>query len=298
MDWVEEFVRTEVTLGRRTCAEIMIELTDEGDRERAWPVVAEAFAEHLAAQADWPAVTDNDRVTAAFRRLDADGILAREGFTSTISDGRYEIHGLLRHRPEARGYAFYHRQDEGTCAAGGGLLVAYGARTGDGDTAAVGREVAAALAAEGLDVDWDGDPASRIRVRMAWRVRRTGPLAAAPPAPLPADGDERVGVDRWDWSGPTEPPLGSQSAAVLAGAYLPLLPPGARVKVFGDRAAVEFTRDGDELVAATSIMELPDGPDGEPVFRDEPAVRVPAGEAWPLLRAQIAKSKRTQIAEK
>jgi hypothetical protein len=201
--------------------------------------------------------------------------VARESFTSTMSDGRYEIGALMRDRPDARGFAFYHEQDEWSCIASARLMIAYGDRDDDAQRAAVGREVAAALRAEGHDVAWNGDPDTRIEVRMDWQLRRTGDLAAAPPHPWPED-DQRVNVDRTDWGYPSEPPVGRQSLAVFAGAYLPLLPPGAEATAWGEEAGVRFTRDGDDLVAVV----MAEGP-------DEPPVRLPRLEAWPLVHERL-----------
>jgi hypothetical protein len=278
-DHIEEQLRRLAAQARRTCVDIVTEAAFEfpdEDRDTLFAVAAAAFAEHRALQATWPAVTTNDRLTAAFARLDAAGIVARESFTWTMSDGRYEIGALLRNRPDARGFAFYHGQDEWSCIAAGTLMIAYGDRDDDDEQrAAVGREVTAALRAEGLDVDWNGDPATRVGVRMAWQLRRTGDLAAAPPHPWPDD-DQRVNVDRTDWGHPSEPPVGKQSLAVFAGAYLPLLPPAAEATVWGREAGIRFTRDGDDLVAVV----MAEGPDEDPV-------RVPRMQAWPLLRERL-----------
>jgi hypothetical protein len=277
--FLDKHVRAEVARGELTCAEIIARLGPDEDRDRAWSIAADAMAGHLAAQAGWPAVTDNDRLTAAFAALDAAGIVAREHWTGTLSDGRYEIG-----TPAGRGYCFYHRQDEERCVAGGGLLIAYGTASDDGDVAAVGRAVAAALAAEGLTVEWDGTPEARIEVRMPWRVRRTGPLAAAPPSPLPADALRMMNVDRDGWDGPTAPPVRNVSAAVLA-AYVPLLPAGAWVVASGDVVGIRFTRDGDGIVAVVETMELL--VDDEAVFHPEPPVRVAPDAVWPLLRDRL-----------
>jgi hypothetical protein len=174
-----------------------------------------------------------------------------------------------------------------SCIGGGGLLIAYGSLSADGgaeDVVAIGHEVAAALRAHGPTVDWDGDPADRIRVRMPWRRRRTGPLMAAPLFPPPAD-DIESNVDREGWDGDTAPPLGRQSTATFAGAYLPLMPRGARVRIWaGDNADADVTRDGDLLRAVLTYWVFPDDPDSEPRTLSLDPVRFHPTDAWSVLR--------------
>ncbi|MBL9088891.1 MAG: hypothetical protein JNM10_17260 [Planctomycetia bacterium] len=74
-----------------------------------------------------------------------------------------------------RGYAYFHQQDTDAAAEGDGLWLAYGRVEDDGGLApdaAVGDEVAAALRAQGLAVDWDGRVETRLHVPMTWRRRR------------------------------------------------------------------------------------------------------------------------------
>nr|BFE57253.1 hypothetical protein GCM10020063_017790 [Dactylosporangium thailandense] len=119
-EYLRRYIRHEVARGRRTAVEIVREVVaGGGDPAAAWALVAEAFAEHRADAATWPAVTDNDRLTTAFARLDAAGIVARASFTQTLTDGGHEIRAILRDRPGARGFAFYHEQDESSCVASG-----------------------------------------------------------------------------------------------------------------------------------------------------------------------------------
>ena len=144
--------------------------------------VETANAAYLDAVASWPETTDSDRLTRAFARLTEAGIVALENAGYTSSDGRGEVAEALAVRPAdaapVRGYAFYHQQDAEHALEGHGLYLAYGAITdqsGDApqDTEAVGRDIAAALAAEGLVVDWNGSAKTRLRVpAFDWKRRR------------------------------------------------------------------------------------------------------------------------------
>jgi hypothetical protein len=294
MELAEEiaaYVRDEVVAGRRNCVEIahwasksyFVGKASEGELHGlALAAAGPAFADHLAAQATWPDVTDNDRLTAAFAELDRAGIVTREDFTQTLTDGRYEIRGEAARREDARGWAFYHEQDVSSCIAGNGLNLAYGAVDQDGDTVAIGHEIVKSLQANSLTVEWDGDAATRIRVVMPWRKRRSGAMAAAPPYPHPA-GDIEGRVDREGWDGDTAPPPWEMSTALLAGLYLPLMPRGAKVIAWpGEHGQAEITWEGDQLRVVLTYWTFP--ADDEPLTWTTGPFLVDPADAWSVLR--------------
>lgn len=154
-------------------------------------VVTAALSEQRAAEQGWTGLTDNDRLDRAFAALEARGILARQDFSDCGTCGAGEILGLAEaSRADGRamrGYAFFHQQDTDALLDGStGLYLSYGADLpADTDEAAyetaataIGHEVAEAVRAEGLAIDWDGDLGQRIGVRIDWRRRR---FTEAPP---------------------------------------------------------------------------------------------------------------------
>lgn len=149
-------------------------LTVEGQR-----MLAEVLAAHRLAQANWPEVTDCDRLDAAFAALEANGVISRQDFTCCGTCGASEIHGEIdaarREGRPAHGYAFYHQQDTESAADGGGLYLNYGAdEPGDEAAVAVGHEIVAALKAKGLSPEWNGRIERRIHVPMDWKRRMPG----------------------------------------------------------------------------------------------------------------------------
>ncbi|MCO8269836.1 hypothetical protein M1L60_04425 [Actinoplanes sp. TRM 88003] len=150
---------------------------DAGLAEVAWAVAREEFAAHLAEQASWPSRTDNDRLTDAFRALDTAGIVARQDFACCQNCGVAEIGDEVRPELPARGYVFYHHQDAERAVEGGGVYLCYGSFEG-APAATVGEEVAVALRAEGLSVNWGGSAGQRIHVPLRWARRRHGSMAA------------------------------------------------------------------------------------------------------------------------
>lgn len=146
-------------------------------RREAPGLLREVLAEHARAAAGWPAVTDCDRLDAAFAALEADGIIARQNFTCCTTCGTTEIWDEVQEASDAglpaRGYTFYHFQDTDAAVEGHGVFLAYGACE-KGDTAAlnVAQEIVAALEAQGLSPTWSGSWSERIALPLDWKRRR------------------------------------------------------------------------------------------------------------------------------
>ncbi|HEX8905836.1 MAG TPA: hypothetical protein VF771_13380 [Longimicrobiaceae bacterium] len=155
--------------------------SDEVDPAELEPVAerltAAAFEAHARAQATWPAVTDCDRLDAAFAELERRGIVARQNFSCCMNCGTSEIWGEVADaQAEGRvihGCTFYHEQDTQRAAEGGGVFLAFQASE-EGDQAAVrvGREIVDVLRAHGLSPEWTGTADRRIDVPLDWKRRR------------------------------------------------------------------------------------------------------------------------------
>ncbi|MFD8594207.1 DUF6891 domain-containing protein [Kitasatospora sp. NPDC059646] len=164
---------------RREAAELA---ADHLVRDGASPVTqaqAEQLADRLwlervAEQRTWVGRTDPERLTGAFAALEARGITARENFTCCHGCGQAEIGAEAA--PDSRGFVYFHSQGTDHAAAGHGLSLYYGGFDGSEDTtAAIGREVVAALEDAGLTVRWNGSPSQAIEiVELDWRRRLIG----------------------------------------------------------------------------------------------------------------------------
>lgn len=179
---VDDTIRRMVAAGFAPSDEIIraaVEQCDEAAPEVVEPYAMQALTLALQrqreAQASWPAVTDNDRLDAAFAALEARGIVARQDFTCCQSCGHGEIwdevDGRASGLPPARGYTFYHQQDTESGVAGEGLMLAYGA-VDEGAEERIGHEVVAALREHGLAPQWDGSTGRRIGLPLTWQRRR------------------------------------------------------------------------------------------------------------------------------
>lgn len=180
---IEEYVRELIRRGydgRAQLAEDAEEWLVDGDERpvsaaQAQAIVDRLWLERVEEQAGWVGETDPERITAVFAGLDGRGIVARENFTCCRACGLAEI-GAERAEDDTRavrGFVFFHAQCTEAVAVGGGLSLYYGGFDGSEETtAAVGREVTAALSQGGLSVTWDGSPGSAIDVTgLDWRKR-------------------------------------------------------------------------------------------------------------------------------
>lgn len=162
--------------GRESLTESAEEHLVEGDvrpvsREQAARLVDRLWRERVAEQAGWEGTTDPERITRAFAALEASGITARENFTCCRGCGLAEI--WADGAQDARGFVFFHSQAAQGAAAGEDLFLLYGGFESDEAlTVSVGREVVAALTAEGLGWAWGGSAHDAIRVTgLDWRRR-------------------------------------------------------------------------------------------------------------------------------
>ncbi|MER6997846.1 hypothetical protein [Streptomyces sp. NPDC000410] len=179
---IEERVRELLVGGYAARAELAETAEDylvSGDhrpvsREQAEQLVDRMWLERVAEQEGWEGETDPERLTRAFDALQAAGITAREHFTCCRTCGTAEIGA--EGPSDARGFVYFHTQCTDSAAAGHGLTLLYGGFDGSRETtAAVGKEIVAALAEVGLGVEWDGDPDRGIDVTpLDWRKRLVG----------------------------------------------------------------------------------------------------------------------------
>lgn len=178
--------------GYRTDAEVVEQLTEElvdehgedaGVPARVARLAPRVFAARLEEERSWTVPTDCDRLDRAFERLEQAGVVARQDFACCQNCGHAEIGDEIEEtralRP-VRGYTFFHHQDTERAVDGGPLYLAYGAVPPEGTSkeawieaeAGIGREIVAALEAEGLRPAWNGERTKRIQVGLVWRRRR------------------------------------------------------------------------------------------------------------------------------
>lgn len=156
-------------------------LAEDADPEvirlEAVRATTEALEAHVSAQSQWPAVTDCDRLDAAFEQLEELGIISRQNFSCCGTCGAGEIVDEMAAATEqgrkVHGYTFYHAQDTESAVEGYGLCLNYGAdQDGEASALEVAQKVVDVLEAHGLATTWDGTWNKRIAVTLDWKRRR------------------------------------------------------------------------------------------------------------------------------
>jgi hypothetical protein len=188
-DDLHEFITLQIAAGYVPTDEIIDDATETfadvitdraALRDAAAAIADRATRAHIGDQASWPAITDCDRLDAAFAELVGNGIMARQHFSCCGTCGAHEIRTEL-HQAEkagrpARGFTFFHTQDTAHAVAGELLYLSYGTISQDHAGAlAVGHEVVATLDRHGLSPQWNGKAAHRIALPLRWQRRRQPP---------------------------------------------------------------------------------------------------------------------------
>ena len=150
----------------------------ELDEAEVQTCVDQSFAELEGSKAQWPAVTDCDRLHQAFAQMGVQGVLALLNAGYTQSDGYEDVQQALHARGDAEelvGYCFFHGQDLERVVGGGGLHLAFGPLDPKLESTLgveVGQRVVRALAAAGLHAQWDGSFQQRIFIPVFdWKYR-------------------------------------------------------------------------------------------------------------------------------
>jgi hypothetical protein len=152
-------------------------LDDDCDAEMLRDCIAPEIAQKRAAEAEWPATTDCDRLDQVFQELGAQGICALGNAGYTMSDAHSEVSEVVASAPPGHytAYCFYHGQDVERAIEGDGIMIAFGALNDDtAASIAAGEAVCDRLRREGFEVAWNGSPETRIGLpKFLWQ-RRTG----------------------------------------------------------------------------------------------------------------------------
>ena len=137
---------------------------------------ARIWSAKLDEEKSWPAVTDWDRLDAAFSSLWEGGIMALHQAGFEPSDGppivAEEYYSRGAEKSGLVGYCFYDWQSIERAIDGHGVWLSYGDIDGDLQRGVeIGRRVVAALEAAGLRTTWSGAIKDNIHVHMRWRKR-------------------------------------------------------------------------------------------------------------------------------
>lgn len=148
-------------------------LEPDVDADEMRAAITTEFRQKVAAERDWPEITDCDRLDAAFAALNAEGVCALQNTGMTQSDGMEDTRNASA-GGRYHGYCFYHGQDLESAMGGQGLYLAFGSIKPGGDGVDVGRAARRALEEQGFAVEWNDTAATRILIpRLDWKRRST-----------------------------------------------------------------------------------------------------------------------------
>jgi hypothetical protein len=141
--------------------------------------VAKLLEQHKKEQADFPEVTDCDRLDAAFADLEQQGVLTAQNAGYTQSDGfdviSEKYSRLTKKQQKASvGFVFFHEQDLERVWETKKLLLAFGSGKGDAkQDVKAGKLIQKILTAHDFKVKWNGKSDTRLELsKFNWQKRR------------------------------------------------------------------------------------------------------------------------------
>lgn len=133
--------------------------------------------------ADWPELTDCDRLDQAFAKLNELGVVSVHNAGDTERDGYDDFRGIYASHPkqdELIGYCFYHGEDLERVVRGGPLFLSFGpcdAVLERSNGPKIAQIIETELSEVGLVVEWDCRFSNRLCIpKFAWQ-RRSPPEA-------------------------------------------------------------------------------------------------------------------------
>lgn len=158
------------------------EHTDSDLTSAARAVLAKLLVERQDEQRSWPAVTDCDRLDAAFEQLNALGIMARHHWAccsncaaAEMPDEFDRIGGAWQGVPIV-GYTCYHHQNTASAVEGDGLYLGFGSterapseQVYQEQCLKIAQTVCDVLVSHGLKVTWNGTYQQRPHVSLHWQ---------------------------------------------------------------------------------------------------------------------------------
>ncbi|MGA9364911.1 MAG: hypothetical protein WBW16_11165 [Bacteroidota bacterium] len=180
-DEIYELVFAALVPSEDIVAEVIEMYSDDYDANVILPYVVtiteKLLAEHAKQQKAWPAITDCDRLDAAFEELERNGIVCRQDFADCLSCGYNQIWDEIKKVEEGgrqvRGFTFYHMQDTAHAIQDGDIYLGYGSKIDDDATDLdIASEVASTIRRHGLKVVWNNSIRQRIGVILDWKKRR------------------------------------------------------------------------------------------------------------------------------
>jgi hypothetical protein len=133
-----------------------------------------AFEQKTLEEAQWPEITDCDRLYAAFAALEEQGICALHSAGVEISDGYSVVAEAEYQKKDAyHGYCFYVADDISGALQWHHLYISFGSMDDSPvNGVMIGKQVREALIGHGFQVDWDETIGKRLLIpEIRWQRR-------------------------------------------------------------------------------------------------------------------------------
>lgn len=147
------------------------------DKEWIKHQIETIYSARLKEQESWETVTDFDKLTRAFDKLNTIGIVSLHNAGMTKQDGESDCDEIYQELKKkgiiAKGFCYYHWQDIERVIDDGKLFIGFGDfKNNDKDALTIGNQIASTLESFGLELNWDKTINTRIGIiNLKWQKR-------------------------------------------------------------------------------------------------------------------------------
>jgi hypothetical protein len=147
------------------------------DKEWTKQQIENIYSARLKDQKSWATVTDFDKLTQAFDKLNILGIVSLHNAGMTRQDGQGDCEEIYQELKKkgivAKGFCYYHWQDIERVVDEGNLFIGFGDfKNNDKDALAIGNQIASTLERVGLKLNWNKTINTRIEIiNLNWQKR-------------------------------------------------------------------------------------------------------------------------------
>ena len=147
------------------------------DKEWTKQQIENIYAARIKEQSSWETITDFDKLTQAFDKLNTSGIISLHNAGMTRQDGEGDCEEIYQELKKkgivAKGFCYYHWQDIERVVDDGNLFIGFGDfKNNEKDALAIGNQIASTLESFGLKLNWDKTINTRIEIiNLKWQKR-------------------------------------------------------------------------------------------------------------------------------
>lgn len=181
--YVEERAHQVVRLGRDDYKTMLESVKDAAldigeEVTPAKSILDDEISSLKSEQLNWPDVTDNDRLNAAFLELSKIGYYTGGGMVddvgTAISEARNATKEANKQNNTSPGYVFYTDESAEDAILGHPVEFWYGRterKVPNSEYLKIAQDLNSALQRQGFETNWDGSESSQVSITIDWKVR-------------------------------------------------------------------------------------------------------------------------------